>query len=155
MKKFLIIGGNCNIIYSNVFPMVQKNKLWIGYTSPKIFYTDTKLQKKFGNICWYQSLKNNIDRPKLELTKYYNQVYYPKYDNYDAIEVSKTKNIPIDYTGLMGVPITFLDKYNPEQFEIICSIRPVINGKDKFARLIIRNKHPVSTENTVNDNVDE
>ena len=81
----------------------------------------------------------------IELTKTYNPVDYPKYDNYDAIEVSKTKNIPMDYTGLMGVPLSFLDKYNPEQFEIICSIGPVLNGKAKFARLIIRNKHPVST----------
>lgn len=91
----------------------------------------------------------------MELTKTYNPVDYPKYDNYDAIEVSKTKNIPMDYTGKMGVPVHFLDKYNPEQFEIICSIFPVLNGKIKFARLIIKNKHPVSTENTVNNNADE
>ena len=90
----------------------------------------------------------------MELTKKYNPEEYPKYDNYDAIEVSKTKNIPMDYTGLMGVPLHFLDKYNPEQFEIICSIAPVSNGKEKFARLIIRNKHPVQTENTVNNNAD-
>lgn len=90
----------------------------------------------------------------MELTKKYNPEEYPKYDNYDAIEVSKTKNIPMDYTGLMGVPLSFLDKYNPEQFEIICSIAPVLNGKAKFARLIIRNKHPVQTENTVNNNAD-
>ena len=88
----------------------------------------------------------------LELTKTYNPVDYPKYDNYDAIEVSKTKNIPMDYTGQIGVPLHFLNKYNPNQFEIICSIRPVVNGKTKFTRLIIRNKHPVSTENTVNNN---
>ena len=117
----------------------------------------------------------------MELTKTYNPEYYPKYDNYDAIEVSKTKNIPMDYTGQIGVPITFLDKYNPEQFEIIGLLNdyqrsdgvlikgtpvsidskhnklsgPVVNGKPTFARLIIRNKHPVSTENTVNNNVDE
>ena len=104
----------------------------------------------------------------MELTKTYNPEEYPKYDNYDAIEVSKTKNIPMDYTGLLGVPITFLDKYNPEQFEIIgfwndhsigeyaivgtSSIidsqhknwnGPVINGKTKYFRIIIKNKHPV------------
>ena len=65
MKKFLIIGVNCNIIYSNVFPMVQKSKLWIGYTSPKIFYTDTKLQKKFGNICWFNNFKKVVQRVEL------------------------------------------------------------------------------------------
>ena len=89
-------------------------------------------------------MKNNIDRPKIELSKYYNPIDYPKYDNYDAIEVS-CRNIPMDYTGLMGVPISFFAKYNPKQFEIVDRIAPILNGKPIYARPAIKNKHPVST----------
>lgn len=78
--------------------------------------------QKFGNICWYTNLHNKKRNLPLDLYKKYNEKEFPKYDNYDAIEVSKVCDIPMDYDGVMGVPITFLDKYNPEQFEIVGSL---------------------------------
>ena len=154
MKKFLVIGSINAYTWKEIFPLVKFNKMDIGYLFNKgmsFINPYSNEYKKLGNVGWYQSIKKNIDRPKIELSKYYNPIDYPKYDNYDAIEVSMVKNIPIDYNGLMGVPITFIDKYNPEQFEIICTIAPVLNGKIKFVRLLIKNKHPVSTENNVNN----
>ena len=154
MKKFLILGSNIGQHKKVVFALIMKNKISVGYIYDKSLEFACEPGTKTATVGWYTSLPVQR-RVMLELTKTYNAVDDRKYDNYDAMEVSKTKNIPMDYTGKMGVPVHFLDKYNPEQFEIICLIRPVINGKGKFARLIIRNKHPVSTENTVNNNVDE
>ena len=154
MKKFLVLGSTIEPTKKVVFKLMMKNKISVGYIYHKTIEFEFESGTKKIAVGWYTSLPVQCRR-MLELTKTYNPVDYPKYDNYDAIEVSKTNNIPIDYTGLMGVPITFLDKYNPQQFEIICFLRPVLNGKSKFARLIIRNKHPVSTENTVNNNADE
>lgn len=113
-----------------------------------------------GNTCWYTNLDINKRHETLILYKKYNEKEYPKYDNYDAINVDKTKDIPMDYKGVMGVPITFLDKYNPSQFEIIgqtyssdkspkveelrCDLKNRhagrINGKEKFARILIKRK---------------
>lgn len=145
MKKFLILGSNIEPYKKVVFELIMGNKISVGYIYDKSLAFEFESVTKKVPVGWYTSLPVQC-RVMLELTKTYNPVDYPKYDNYDAIEVSKTKNIPMDYTGKMGVPLHFLDKYNPEQFEIICSIKPVINGKVKFARLIIKNKHPVSTE---------
>ena len=103
---------------------------------------------------FWTNLKYDFEKPFVELTKTYNPVDYPKYDNYDAIEVSKSKNIPMDYTGLMGVPLSFIYKLNPNQFELVdiwaCSKLLKLNGKNIYVRLIIKNKHPVPTENNVN-----
>ena len=153
MKKFLIIGSINAYTWKEIFPLVKFNKMDIGYSfceGMKFTNPYSNEYKKLCNVGWYQTLKKNIDRPEIELTKHYNPADYPKYDNYDAIEVSRIKNIPIDYKGLMGVPITFIRVTNYQQFEIVGKIAPILNGKPLYARLLIKNKHPVSTENTVN-----
>lgn len=136
-KKFIIVGNMNAITYKEVFPLIKENKLWFG---PSISSGDRKFNvpddydlnaygcgidedgKKFirvKGVRWFTNLDHNKRHQELVLSRTYNEEDYPKYDNYDAIEVSKTKNIPCDYNGIMGVPITFLDKYNPNQFEII------------------------------------
>lgn len=117
-KKFLIIGNLNAIIYKNIFPLLKANKIWLGYEHPVEFITPDKNTKKVLTR-WYTNLKVKKIYKKIELKKKYNPDDYPKYDNFDAIEVGKIKDIPCNYKGIMGVPITFLDKYNPEQFEII------------------------------------
>ena len=123
-KKFLIIGSMNAITYKEIFPLIKENKLWLGVSSPKDFIQPDGTIKKFGNILWYTNLDNkNRHRPLLPdliCNKYKgNEKNYHKYDNYDAIEVSKVSKIPYDYNGVMGVPITFLDKYIPDEFEIV------------------------------------
>ncbi len=137
-KKFIIIGNQNAITYKEIFPLLKDNKMWLGYNSgAQIFRVPTTIERKnlfvrdgvtyakFGNICWYTNLEQPKRHELLPLYKKYTPEEYPKYDNYDAIEVSKVAEIPCDYVssencnGIMGVPITFLDKYNPEQFEII------------------------------------
>ena len=120
-KDFLIIGNMNAATYKEIFPLFKNNQVWFGYNSPKIFLTPDRTEKKFGNILWYTNLENDRMHCRIPLKeKYYgNEGKYPKYDNYDAIEVSKVVNIPCDYDGLMGVPVTFLSKYCPEQFELI------------------------------------
>jgi hypothetical protein len=133
-KKFLIIGNQNAITYKEIFPLIRNNKLWLGYKSGDMAFTvpdsyepratrywvDESGQKwrSMGNICWYTNLDHNKRHEELDLYKTYSPEEYPKYDNYDAIEVSRVADIPMDYGGYMGVPITFLDKYNPDQFEI-------------------------------------
>ena len=94
-------------------------KIWLGRNHPKKFYQLDGSIKSFGNICWFTNLDHGKRHKPLRLLRKYNPEKYPTYDNYDAIEVSKAKNIPEDYYGVMGVPITFLDKHCPEQFEIV------------------------------------
>ncbi len=136
-KKFLIIGNTACVSYKEVFPLLKDNKMWLGYQGggeETLRYCPEKEQKKleegddgykellhsFGNICFFTNLtiaKRN--KPlKVEGT-YYTPEKYPKYDNYDAINVDKVADIPCDYPGVMGVPLTFMDKYCPEQFEIV------------------------------------
>ena len=171
-KKFLIIGNVNAITYKEIFPLIMQNKIWLGYgfnggnayfSLPKgvykdfvdgVFDSETGLVK-FRNVHWY----TNIETPKrfwdIPLYKKYSPEENPRYDNYDAIEVSKTAEIPEDYFGVMGVPITFLDKYNPNQFEILgctysygdcgchkdgTSWGAKINGKDIYKRLFIRRR---------------
>lgn len=134
-KKFLILGNQNAITYKEIFPLIQNNKMWLGsslsYAAFKVpnyyeekstrFWIDENGQKwrSMGNICWFTNLDIKKRHEDLILYKNYSQELYPHYINYDAIEVSKTDFIPADYDGIMGVPITFMDKYNPEQFEII------------------------------------
>lgn len=120
-KDFLIIGNMNAATYKKIFPLFKNNQVWFGYNSPKIFITPDRTEKKFGNILWYTNLESGKRHCRISLKeKYYgNEGKYPKYDNYDAIEVSKVINIPCDYDGLMGVPVTFLNKYCPEQFQLI------------------------------------
>lgn len=166
-KKFLIVGNQNNATYQEIFPLLMRNKMWVGYKSGDmefrvpndyearaIRYRQDELGQKwrsFGNICWY----TNLDIPKrhedLDLVCKYTSKEYPKYDNYDAIEVGKVANIPCDYDGVMGVPVTFLTKYSPEQFDILgldrymadnpnYGHRFTIKGKESYARILIKNK---------------
>ena len=134
-KKFLILGNQNAITYREVFRLVRDNKVWAGHTTgqmefkvpdyyePKAtrFWVDEDGQKwrSFGNMCWFTNLDVSKRHEDLILYKTYNPDEYPKYANFDAINVNKLVDIPVDYAGAMGVPITFLDKYNPDQFEII------------------------------------
>lgn len=120
-KKFIIIDNKNAITYKEIFPLIKDNKIWLGEMVPSDFMTsDEKLSGKLSGLTrWYTNLDIKKRHEDLILIKRYNEDDYPKYDNYDAIEVSKVKNIPYDYEGVMGVPITFLDKYNPDQFEIL------------------------------------
>lgn len=142
-KSFLIIGNQNAITYKEIFPLIRNDEMWIGVNNGDMafkvpsyyeeratrYWQDTTGQKwrSMGNICWFTNLDVAYRHEKLILWKTYNENEYPKYDNYDAINVDKVANIPIDYNGVMGVPITFLNKYNPEQFEIV-SFRKDENG---------------------------
>ena len=128
-KKFLIIGNKNAITYKEFFPLLKDDEVWIGCTNVKEFLQPDGSIKKFGNIGWFTNLDVAKRHEKLILWKHYTSDDYPKYDNYDAINVDKVSEIPCDYDGVMGVPITFLDKYNPEQFEIV-SFRKGDDGKD-------------------------
>ena len=187
-KKFLIIGNQNNITYKEVFPLIKDNEIWLGYKSGDMafkvpensesratrYWEDENGQKwrSLGNICWFTNLDHNKRHEELDLVCRYSEEEYPSYDNYDAIEVGKIADIPFDYQGTMGVPITFLDKYCPSQFDILgitdrgneygiktkeytpkdspkygdLNRRGAIkvNGvlKSTYARILIRNKHP-------------
>ncbi len=130
-KKFLIIGNKNAITYKEVFPLIKDNKLWTGYrgfAGGMWLYAEYegKTEKIINgrrviNVpsIWFTNLDHRKRHLPLDLYKHYRPEEYPKYDNYDAIEVGATSKIPDDYDGVMGVPITFLDKYCPEQFEIV------------------------------------
>ena len=130
-KKFVIIGSQNAISYKEIFNLIQENKIWMGYGAVKKFTMPDDYEHNsiliengvkyavFGNICWFTNLDIAKRHEDFILYKKYSPKEYPKYDNYDAIEVSRVSEIPMDYSGAMGVPITFLDKYNPNQFEII------------------------------------
>ena len=151
-KDFLILGNMNAITYKEVFPYIKENRIGLGYLNGnKNFITPSGTEQKFGNIFWYTTLPIAKHNDKLILYKHYTPELYPKYDNYDAINVDKTCDIPCDYDGIMGVPISFLDKYNPKQFEIIGNMAstqidnynfgyPCINGNKKYARIIIKRK---------------
>ena len=135
-KKFIVIGSQNAITYKEIFPLFKENTLWLGYgfkggnayfSIPNqetsrfangVYDAETGLVK-FRNCAWFTNLDIDKRHEEMILYKPYIANEYPKYDNYNAIEVSKTAEIPVDYYGAMGVPITFMDKYNPEQFEII------------------------------------
>ncbi len=118
-KKFLIIGNDNAISYKEFFEFVKQDKVWNGYGKVKEFIQPDGTTKKFGNIGWYTNMDTTKRREKLILYKKYDSKIYQKYDNYNAIEVSKVSDIPLNHEGIMGVPVTFLDKYNPDQFEIL------------------------------------
>ena len=118
-KKFLIIGNNNAITYKEFFPLLKNNEVWLGCTNVKEFLQPDGSIKKFGNIGWYTNLNVAKRHKKLILWKNYTPEEYRTYDNYSAINVNKVSEIPCDYDGVMGVPISFLDSHCPEQFEII------------------------------------
>ena len=120
-KKFLIIGNKNAITYKEIFPYIKNNELWLGTTNPnEYFLPNGEITKSVAGLCrWFTNLEHKKRNEELILYKHYNPTEYPKYDNYDAIEVSKVAEIPMDYEGVMGVPISFLNKYCPNQFRII------------------------------------
>lgn len=120
-KKFLCIGNINAITYKEIFPLLQDNKMWLGYTHPKQFVMPDGAKKAFGNILWYTNIDIAKRHEPLILSRRFADEpnRYPRYDNYDAINVDRVQDIPEDYHGAMGVPISFLDKYCPEQFEIL------------------------------------
>ena len=175
-KKFVVIGSMNAITYKEVFPLIKSDRLWLGhgpagkdmlFDVPEGYARELVRNKKegsayrlvdgvtkgrLGNAVWFTNLDYRKRHEDLILYKKYSPDEYPKYDNYDAINVNKTDHIPEDYAGEMGVPITFLDKHNPSQFEIIGMDRPLITqltgkqsrfkikGKEIFARIVIRNR---------------
>lgn len=119
-KQFVIIGDLNWITYKEIFPMLKNNEIWLGYSSVKEFTQPDGTIKKFGNKLWYTNLDIQKRHEKLILWKHFTPEEYPAYLNVDnAINVDSVDNIPFDYYGIIGVPITFLSKYNPDQFEII------------------------------------
>ena len=164
-KKFIIIGPYNAITYKEIFPLIQFNSLWLGYgfKAGNAFFKIPEDQKreyasgvfnkttglvKFRNCTWFTNLDHKKRHEELILFKNYTPEEYPHYDNYDAINVDKTQDIPCDYKGVMGVPITFIDKYNPEQFEIIGNEdslgipkgRGYVKGKRMYSRIFIKRK---------------
>ena len=165
-KQFLIIGNMNAVTYKEVFPLVQANKLWFGasihsgdrefgvppdYPLNAAGWRIDEQGNKFirvKGVRWFTNMDYPHRHEPLILYRTYSPELYPEYDNYPAINVEKTVDIPVDYDGIMGVPISFLDKYCPEQFEIVGneytldieSGRGYINGKRKYSRIFIRRK---------------
>ena len=173
-KKFLIVGNKNAITYKEIFKLIKENKLWLGYADkiktfevsenydgklPVICRDGHRFVENVGNVCWFTNLDVKYRHENLICYRKYTPEKYPKYDNYDAINVDKVADIPYDYDGVMGVPITFLDKYCPEQFEILdinphfftlaerglpkikqLSLKKAGRKKDPFARILIRRR---------------
>ncbi|WP_432560671.1 adenine-specific methyltransferase EcoRI family protein [Granulicoccus sp. GXG6511] len=149
-KQFLVLGDQNGAKYSSIFPHIIANRLWFGYNNggtkwfrvPDDYEIKTESRKKvvdgvkyqsMGRIYWYTNLETAKRHEELPLYKRYSPEEYPTYTNYPAIEVGKVAEIPYDYDGEMGVPITFLDKYNPDQFEIIGISTQLAEPMSKYA----------------------
>lgn len=159
-KKFIIIGHQNAITYKDIFKLIKENKLWLGYwfkwwaahfinkhyEDYATAWNHQDWMIRVSGVNWFTNLEIQKRHEDLILYKTYNKEEYPKYDNYDAINVGVTKNIPMDYKGVIGVPITFMDKYNPDQFEIVKFRKGndnkdlCINGKCPYFRILIKNK---------------
>ncbi len=171
-KNFLIVGNQNAITYLEIFPLIRDNKVWLGYNNGHFWFavpdtyeekaTDFKIDengqkwRRMGNICFFTNLDIEKRHEDMTLFRMYSPEVYPKYDNYDAIEVGKTADIPCDYYGVMGVPVTFMQYYNPNQFEILGTSangqvsesvkisgfkiynNPFIAGVPKYQRVFIR-----------------
>lgn len=160
-KLFLVVGNKNAITYKSVFNLIRDNRMWLGYCNISLLDLPDGTERKDGGLSrWFTNLETKKIYEDLILYKEYNQIDYPKYDNYDAINVDKVKDIPLNYDGIMGVPVTFMDKYNPYQFEIFgCTEgeytgasngiwdassrmnKALVNGKKKYKRIFIRRKH--------------
>ena len=161
MKKFLIIGNTNAVTYKEIFHLINENKMWLGvslnmtkchfivpqsYEGSNVFYENGNKMAKVNNAIWFTNLDHAKRHTELDLYKKYNAESYPKYDNYDAINVDRVVDIPEDYDGEMGVPISFLNKLNRNQFEITGIMHswdkgePSILGKLKYSRLLIKRK---------------
>lgn len=164
-KDFLIVGNQNAITYREIFPLVKENRIWLGYNNGHFWFkvpdsyevkkTDFKIDengqkwRRMGNICWFTNLDIDKRHEDMTLFRTYDSDNYPKYDDCNAIEVSRTADIPCDYFDPMGVPITFMQYYNPEQFEILgldnhekdwVGHGPKLNGKVRYRRVIIQRK---------------
>ena len=170
-KKFVVVGHQNAISYKEIFKLIKENKLWLGYgfkggaghfinTQYENYATASDKREgmiRVSGVVWFTNLDINKRHEDLILYKNYSPEEYPKYDHYDAINVDKTKDIPVDYFGNIGVPITFLDKYSLDQFEIIDGLNRYsildgpteetkgkylaqVNGKPTYVRIVIRNK---------------
>lgn len=164
-KNFLIIGNQNAAFFKEIFPLIQSGKIWLGYTSGHFWFripdyyeergTDFKVDaqgikwRRIGNICWFTNLPVNRRHEPLPLFRHYSPEQYPKYDTFDAIDVSAKEKIPVDYYGVMGVPMSFLTVHCPEQFEIVGEFKhgsdgpfdlakPIVNGSEKYMRVAIR-----------------
>jgi len=169
-KHFIVIGNQNAITYKEIFKLLRDNKIWLGNKSGDMEFTvpdyyqprATRYREEngvkyrsMGNICWFTNLDHAKRHENITLFRHYTSDKYPHYDNYDAINVDKVVDIPVDWLGFMGVPITFLDRYNPEQFQIFGLIAgnikglagieskigkdgPYVNGKLKYGRIIIK-----------------
>lgn len=155
-KDFLVIGTlNC-ATYKHVFPLIRDNKVrfGVGYKSGGRFRTNTSTNRaeygkgvyvddstvKFGFARWFTTLLPSTPNGPIPLVCRYTADEYPRYDDYDAIEVGRVKRIPRDFDGVMGVPVTFLDRWDPDQFQILDRARPRLHGKNVYARLLIRKR---------------
>jgi len=120
-KKFLIIGNDNAITYKNIFKHIKENQIWLGHGKVKEFRKPDRSVQKFGNVGWYTNLDTLKRHEDIIFTKTYkgHEQDYPNFDSFAAINVNRVRNIPSDYDGVMGVPINFLDKYNPSQFDIL------------------------------------
>lgn len=172
-KQYLLIGNQNAITYKEIFPYIKENKAWVGYrfgdmafrvpadTEPRKtrFWVDETGQKwrSLGNAMWLTNIDIERRYHKLELTKKYNPEDYPHYDNFNGINVKKVADIPYDYDGIMGVPITYIKYHNGSQFEIIGEanhgsdnefdlFKPKVNGKELFKRILIRRKDSKDVE---------
>ena len=166
-KQYLLIGNQNAITYKEIFPYIKENKAWVGYkfgdmafrvppdTEPRKtrFWVDSEGQKwrSLGNAMWLTNLDTAKRHRNLKLTQRYHPSKYRRYDNFDAINVPKVADIPMDYNGIMGVPITFLKYHNGTQFEIVGEanhgsdndfdlFKPIVDGKEVFKRILIRKK---------------
>lgn len=166
-KKFLIIGNQNALTYKEIFPLIQNNIVWTGYqfgemkfkvpanSEPRStrYWVDETGQKwrSMGNAMWLTNLDNKRRHENLRLTQRFNPIIHPQYDNFNAIHVKNITEIPFDYSGIMGVPITIINRYNSDQFEIVGEanhgsdskydiFKPILNGREVFKRILIRNK---------------
>lgn len=166
-KKFLIIGNQNALTYKEIFPLIKNDKVWTGFqfgemkfrvpksSKPRTtrYWVDETGQKwrSLGNAMWLTNLDNERRHRQINLTKKYSSKEYPKYDNYDAINVKTINDIPYDFYGIMGVPITIINRYNSEQFEIVGEanhgsdseydlFKPILNGKELYKKILIRRR---------------
>lgn len=173
-KAFLIVGNQNATGYKEIFPLIRDNIVWLGYNNGHFWFavpdtyeekkTDFKIDengqkwRRMGNICFFTNLDIDKRHEDMTLFRTYSPEAYPKYDNYDAINVNRTLDIPCDYYGVMGVPITFMQYYNPEQFEIVGDSRyhdgqdfsddiNFINGKGLYRRILIKRKQKENGNN--------
>lgn len=156
MKDFLLIANTNACTYKEFFPLLKERKVSMGVEMPKEYDVPDGTTKKFGNICWYTTL-HTPDKKKLVLTKKYKHTEYPHYDNHNAIEVSRIKDIPYDYDCVMGVPITIFqyDLDNVEVIKCLNNITPdtrtaTVEGKAKYCRILIKKKIVIMGEKIIN-----